>query len=247
MAPGGGAGYSVQRNSIFLVIFFVIVCALVINYRHRVVDSLRGSKVDIEDLIAHLDSQAALELAQAKQIKNSSQKDAKMKVVQVPNCGCEKRIKVIQNGGNFKYHHTTCGKVAFERGSGQKVFSFTYFGSPAKYREREYFEGMARNAEAVKELFPDWTIRIYHNLTDTEDLKQLCSLECKYDHVDMCNVGNNPMLGNMNKVLPTIWRFVPVVDEQVMKIKTATLHGKTRKSEKNYVKFCVVGQLAMCQ
>ncbi len=57
---------------------------------------------------------------------------------------------------------------------------------------------------------------MYHNLTEGGSaMAELCRLACKEDHLDLCRVSESPMLGDARWIVPTVWRFMPLVDGQV--------------------------------
>lgn len=109
--------------------------------------------------------------------------------------------------------------------------------------DRKYFEGIEMNAKAVKDLFPDWTVRVYHNVTD--DMDPLCALECRFDNLDFCDVSRNPMLGNLNGVLATIWRFSPLADAQVDVVNFRDLDSIVSEREAAAVNAWIVSKHAV--
>ena len=98
----------------------------------------------------------------------------------------------------------------------QNVFAYTFYGAADSGRsQRKYFEGIGLNAANTAKIFPDWTLRVYHNVTGNEGQKTLCQLACKHNNLDFCDITRNPMIGDMSSVLPTMWRFTPLADKQV--------------------------------
>ena len=126
---------------------------------------------------------------------------------------------------------SSCNDFTSALGSGQKVLSYTYY-SPWRTVRRQYFENgkptdteerflellepMARNAQR---LYPDWRVRIYHNVTenDTEAFNMFCSLYCQYDFIDFCDTRQLPTVGDLNKKFPVgrFWRFQVLADPTV--------------------------------
>ncbi len=94
---------------------------------------------------------------------------------------------------------------------------YSFFGLPggAGGDSRRYFEGIGLNAAAASDLYPGWSVRVYHNLTGETGLEELCRLGCDRENLDLCQVAEVPMLGDARWVLPTAWRFLPLADEQV--------------------------------
>ena len=85
-----------------------------------------------------------------------------------------------------------------------------------------YFQPLA---ESASKIYPGWRMRIYHNITDDDQMvkvshgialfipKQafstLCKLYCEHDFVDLCDVRNLPVIGDLNTQFPIgrFWRF----------------------------------------
>lgn len=99
-------------------------------------------------------------------------------------------------------------------GPHQKVIAFTYFkASQAEEQSRKYLAGIEANVEAIGRFYPGWKMRLYHNLDDDG---WICNLACvNHDKLQICNVNENPMFGNASVLFPTIWRFLPLLDDQV--------------------------------
>ena len=49
------------------------------------------------------------------------------------------------------------------------------------------------------------------------------------NQLELCNVNQNPMFGNASVLFPTLWRFLPVIDDQVRDKKTLTKFPKNPK------------------
>ena len=64
---------------------------------------------------------------------------------------------------------------------------------------------------------PEWVMRLYFEVPPkSENMKKLCQISCQNSHIlDLCNIQNNPILGNMSQIYPLIWRFLPILDPQV--------------------------------
>ena len=112
---------------------------------------------------------------------------------------------------------------------------------------RKYEAGIFGNLEAIGQYYSkeslsssssgeaseeeaEWSMRVYHNLED-DDL-DLCHLAClnrnragrfrgrptiQLPPLVLCNVNRNPLFGNASVILPTLWRFLPMLDDQVGK------------------------------
>jgi hypothetical protein len=40
-------------------------------------------------------------------------------------------------------------------------------------------------------------------------------LASKHDNLELCDITENPMLGNARHLNPRVWRFLPLSDDQV--------------------------------
>jgi hypothetical protein len=59
-------------------------------------------------------------------------------------------------------------------------------------------------------------LRLYYDLADDHPLiKDLCEVACNNPDIDLCHVRRIPALGDISKVFPMNWRFVPLLDPQV--------------------------------
>ena len=107
------------------------------------------------------------------------------------------------------------------------MIAFTYFklqgssGTAKASRQisRKYVEGIRGNLAAIQAIYGHtWIMRLYHNLGQEEDtlLQQIMPLlTANHSMLDLCDINHNPLLGNASMVLPTIWRFLPLLDDQV--------------------------------
>ena len=149
---------------------------------------------------------------------------------------------------NYEETITTCSHAASKMGSRQKVIAFTYFkGSEGAELTRKYEAGIFGNLEAIGQHYlkeaaseatneaakNEWSMRLYHNLED--DDVDLCHLACsnrnrgrlgeglrvgaRRPRLVLCNVNRNPLFGNASSILPTLWRFLPMLDDQVGKLQ----------------------------
>ena len=116
---------------------------------------------------------------------------------------------------------STCSADSWQRGNGQRVFSFAFYGNPksSKHQSRGYFEGIRANLDAISSFYNrDWSVRLYHNIGSKNPLMDdLCSLACANDRLDLCPVNQqpHPLLANAVHMFPMIWRFFPTLDSQV--------------------------------
>ena len=90
-------------------------------------------------------------------------------------------------------------------------------------------EGIRGNLEAIALIYgPEWTMRLYHNLGEN-DIEELLPFTVGGDlgghggrgrasekQFVLCDINRNPLLGNASILLPTLWRFLPLLDDQVL-------------------------------
>ena len=50
---------------------------------------------------------------------------------------------------------------------------------------------------------------------NSSNWQPLCSLVCQNPNIDICNIEEIPKLGNVSKIYPLNWRFLPSIDDQV--------------------------------
>ncbi|KAK4304599.1 hypothetical protein Pmani_023477 [Petrolisthes manimaculis] len=161
-----------------------------------------------------------------------------------PNCACirfgfdiqgleEARAKASMRPWRYpqwfvsKFNFTgesTCSDYSTQRGGGQKVVAYSYY-SPDILTDTEsvhfkkYLAQLHGRARVIGKAYPDWIIRIYHNVTtdDVDGTKFLCNIVCTYQHVDLCDVTNLPTLGNLVErgVVGRLWRFSVMGDHTV--------------------------------
>ena len=145
---------------------------------------------------------------------------------------------------------STCSKASFQRGAGQKVIGFSFYGNPnsTKSKERKYFQvksvqfiyrmtgfiqGIADNLELLPRHYPGWIIRVYYDLEpDDPELKLLCDLACSAPSLDICHVRNNPASGDISQIFAMNWRFFPTLDPNVDMFASRDLDSRINSREK---------------
>ena len=120
------------------------------------------------------------------------------------------------------FEKTTCGRDAYQRGSGQKIIGFSLFrNNDANFeKERGYFEGIEPNLKSMASYYPGWIMRVYFDLDSDDPIHdKLCQLACQDTNLDICDVRNLPgtPMKNALKVFGKIWRWFPTLDPQVLK------------------------------
>ena len=101
----------------------------------------------------------------------------------LPECGCHRHFTPSSPSNTSTSSSTsTCSPSASLRGSGQKVVSFSYYGSPSQPHQqaKQYWEGLATNlASLPRALGQGWLVRLYHDLQQGEPLMEdLCRIAC---------------------------------------------------------------------
>ena len=136
---------------------------------------------------------------------------------------------------NKNYKHTCDMYNVLRRGPNQRVIAFSVYG-----KNVNYYKPLLILAEAVKQYFPGWIIRVYHN----SDLDQsvACEYECKEDIIDFCNVDELPVeidnkLANYKASYPhaMMWRWYPIADDFVDYFMSRDSDSITIQREKDSV------------
>ncbi|KAK3888137.1 hypothetical protein Pcinc_007782 [Petrolisthes cinctipes] len=161
-----------------------------------------------------------------------------------PNCPCirfgfdiqgleEARAKASMRPWRYpqwfvsKFNFTgvsTCSDYSTQRGGGQRVVAYSYYSTDIltdteSVHFKKYMAQLHGRARVIGKAYPDWIVRIYHNVTadDVDGTKFLCNIVCTYQHVDLCDVTNLPTLGNLVErgVVGRLWRFSVMGDHTV--------------------------------
>lgn len=180
---------------IFLIVVFIIFLILIKLYFHEKPDK----------------SLFKINLKNIQEIINKSTCNCRNKTIKITKSGnlihinSEKNYWLTQN--EFEESKIACDlEKVLQRGPNQKVISYSIFGSNSFYFR--YLELISKTAQ---KLFPEWTIRFYHDSTFDQEL--LCKIECKYSNVDFCNT--DKLLYekfSVNFMIPTFWRWLPIGD-----------------------------------
>ena len=219
-----------------LIFVMIILSLMLLNYRKRHSFKNKLSYFDEENYYEEQESSRSIDITTERRQSSTSSSWVNLQLL---DCGCTKRILTAVppvDDGKGSSRMTTCGQEANARGSGQKVAAFTFFVSSVVKQDRNYFGGISLNAAAIEKLYPDFVMRVYHNISSSSS-KTLCELECRFPNLDFCNVTDNPGLGNLNEILPTAWRFVVMLDDQVDLAIFRDLDSVVSKRESEAVKF----------
>ncbi|XP_066972659.1 uncharacterized protein [Macrobrachium rosenbergii] len=112
------------------------------------------------------------------------------------------------------FGNSICGDWATIRGPKQKIVSYSVHGS----FPNDYYRGLESLVPAIADAYPGWTMRVYHRLDESNATIRnwLCSLACKYPHLDYCNVDKISVLSNVRgKTSGQAWRFSVMGDRLV--------------------------------
>ena len=173
--------------------------------------------------------------------------------MKIDECSCDRKI-LVEDTRHGSLNDSTCSKASFERGAGQKVIGFSFYGNPnsTKSKERKYFQvkreqctallckkftsfiqGIADNLDLMPHHYPGWIIRVYYDLEpDDPELRLLCDLACSNPSLDICHVRNNPASGDISQIFAMNWRFFPTLDPNVDMFVSRDLDSRINSREK---------------
>ena len=145
--------------------------------------------------------------------------DSSSQTFPLETCKCHRTIKLSSNNGT-NFSSTSCSRDAYRRGSDQHIVAFSFYGDPATphHKSKQYFAGIQDNLISMAQYYPDWTMRLYHDLTQDSPLfKNLCTLACSNNQLDLCYVNQLPgsPFVDASRIFPINWKFFPTIDEQV--------------------------------
>lgn len=136
--------------------------------------------------------------------------------IQLKPCSCNRTINTTWTNfdDQFTQVNSNCGPWATARGTDQKVVSYSIYGKfPG-----DYYYGLEQNTMGVKQLYPQWTMRVYHDENLWQSSEQhgwACNLACNNSHLDFCDTSHIPDLGNVNTTWGSLWHFIVVGDPTV--------------------------------
>ena len=115
------------------------------------------------------------------------------------NCDCVRQVT------HRKFIHSICDNFSSKRNPGQKIVSYSFYGnSSEKSIRNRYLDPVQSRAEEIRRLYPDWVMRIYYDLEENDTLAKdrLCQIWCQNWHVDLCDVTDLPLIGNLKELQP---------------------------------------------
>ena len=81
---------------------------------------------------------------------------------------------------------TTCGLDGISRGPSQRVLSYVLFGQ----NKAKYSAGIERNLKLMRDLFPGYSMRLYHDSSraiEPTSMDILCQQYCQDPSLDLCD------------------------------------------------------------
>ncbi|XP_059470599.1 uncharacterized protein LOC132193751 [Neocloeon triangulifer] len=221
--PAMGAARASSRCKTFMIFFFVIVGAILMI----ALNILQSRETLLEDspLSDHLLRSIMAE------IFNSNNNDS-AEQSQTSNLTAVITEPTLSVG---KINESTCSQKATNRGPHQRVVSFSYYGGITS--KRGYFSGIEENAKLIQKIYPNWTMRVYHDIKDEGRFHQILDdLEQKFGKVlDLCFVGNLPIFGNILGTQQNMWRFLSLADPLVDKSLFRDLDSSLNEREASAV------------
>lgn len=152
--------------------------------------------------------------------------------IEVPRCHCQKETLSAE-----PLKQSMCSSFSAHRGDQQKVIAVSYYSYDADLDKRRlYFPGIWANLFLAKKYYPGWTVRLYHDLDDSDPKsKLLCHLACTEPDFDLCHAQDIPALGDVRKMTPMMWRFLPIIDPQVSYFMSRDLDSRINQREADAV------------
>ena len=126
------------------------------------------------------------------------------------SCLCRATQLTAQNGSA-----SLCSDSSDERGKNQKIVSFSLFGN-----NELYTGGFRRNLQSVKNNYPGYIMRLYHNYEQNSSMmKTMCEVFCDEPLLDLCDIKGEVLKYaysyDLTKVPGRMWRFLPMADPLV--------------------------------
>merc|ERR1711860_294093 len=122
-----------------------------------------------------------------------------------------------------KESRSTCSPETKKHGPGQKVVAYSYYEKSGEKLQRDYFGGIKKNLETVKKFYPEFRVRLYVEIPKSSSnynkLEQLRVESLKKGSnlapLDVCDIAENPLIGNGSRIHPMVWRWLPALDSDV--------------------------------
>jgi hypothetical protein len=125
---------------------------------------------------------------------------------------CSKLLDILYNS-----NISLCSKQADRRGNKQRIISLALFGPKENpiFIDEKFSQLINPFINEAQLLFPSWTIRLYADKLTIKRLN-LKNLSRSASNIDICNVNQLPIIGNVGEYLSgKLWRFLPALDPMV--------------------------------
>ncbi|KAK4295457.1 hypothetical protein Pmani_031977 [Petrolisthes manimaculis] len=145
--------------------------------------------------------------------------------VQVSPCACTRTIHTTlltnkpcpQDADSLlqrvvkEFGDSVCSDLATLRGVDQQVVSYSVFGE----FPNDYYLGLHKLLPRIKEVYPEWNVRVYIDASYNSLLPWMCQLACQHPHLDFCNIAHLPNLDDVIVGDGIMWRFGVIGDTLV--------------------------------
>ena len=109
---------------------------------------------------------------------------------------CSKLLEILYNS-----NRTLCSEEADHRGNEQRIISLSIFGPKENpiFIDEKFSQLITPLIKEAQIIFPSWTIRLYSDQS-TIDRLNLKNLTRSAKNIDICNVNQIPILGNVRRI-----------------------------------------------
>lgn len=127
-----------------------------------------------------------------------------------PDCHCRELT------GTTVETQSLCSLFSSLRGHGQKVISYSFYGS----LKSAYFKGIRENFNGIKSYYPGYIMRLYYDRKkamedNPTEFSKLCDMFCSEPNFDLCDVNSIGRYPDLASLFGMIWRFAPMADPLV--------------------------------
>lgn len=137
----------------------------------------------------------------------------------ISQCNCKRPFQ-FPPLNHSKIKLSTCSDEASRYKPLQKVVSFTYFETDPMITTAVFLTGLVKNLEMIKIHYPGFSMRVYTNKSLGENIKDLstdefCQVVCSNKELHWCDIRETPSHGNLSKMDPITWHYLPLGDQSV--------------------------------
>ncbi len=142
----------------------------------------------------------------------AAENEEKIEVLKDPSLDYECQCKTLMGSAGTSPFACSDFTSLNRASSEQRLVSVSYYGQVE-------VGSLTQLSEAVAKHFPDYLLRIYHNVTqDSQDHAPLCQLFCQNEHIDLCNSGKIGQYGDSSKFFAPLWKYAPMSDPSVLEV-----------------------------